>query len=153
MKNTPSEFDDAIGLGEIDDDPLGEPEMPALPWERPGYDPRPNRTADDLIRTVELAELRKDVLGEDVDELPKAVAPTLTLAQRTAQTVQKAVAQIYPKVEFINANAPARKARIAGIIDKAKAALKAKGYATDGDGWKSLAKRADEYVVSVLLEA
>src|SRR5208282_1413416 len=120
MKNTPSEFDDAIGLGEIDDDPLGEPEMPALPWERPGYDPRPNRTADDLIRTVELAELRKDVLGEDVDELPKAVAPTLTLAQRTAQTVQKAVAQIYPKVEFINANAPARKARIAGIIDKAK---------------------------------
>jgi len=78
--------------------------------------------------------------------------PPLTLAQRAAQAISKSVNAVFPKVEVINAQAPARKAHIAEILDRSKAALKAKGYSTDQNGWAALAMHADEYVISVLME-
>jgi hypothetical protein len=120
-------------------------------------DGSPSRTDNSLAD----AEFAKSVSGvEDVTDncgfpvLMQKDAPPLTLAQRAARAISKSVNAVFPKVEFINAQAPARKARIAEILDKAKAALTAKGYKPDGwDGWKALARHADEFVVSVLMEA
>jgi hypothetical protein len=81
-------------------------------------------------------------------------APALTFAQRAAQAIAKSVNAVFPRVEYIAGSASARQARIAEILDKARQSLRAKGYAPDGwDGWSALAKHADEFVISVLMEA
>jgi hypothetical protein len=107
------------------------------------------------------AEFVKFVSGADdvVDDcgfpvLMQKSAPTLTLPQRAAQAISKSVNAVFPRVEFITKSASGRTAKIAEILDQTKQALSAKGYKPDGwDGWKALAKHADEFVISVLMEA
>jgi hypothetical protein len=106
------------------------------------------------------AEFIKAVSGSDditdacgFPALKQKGPPPQTLTQKAAQCISKSVNAVFPKVEFISASAPARKAKIAEILDQAKAALTTKGYSPDGwDGWPKLAKHADEYVISVLME-
>jgi hypothetical protein len=105
------------------------------------------------------AEFIKSVSGSDdiVDDcgfpvLMQKGVPPLTLAQRAVQAISKSVNAVFPRVEFINANAVSRKARIAEIIDNAKAGLISKGLAVDGDGWSVLAQHCDEFIVSSLME-
>jgi hypothetical protein len=106
----------------------------------------------EFIKTVSGVEDVVDDCG--VPALMQKDAPPLTLAQRAAQAISKSVNAVFPKIEFITASAPARTAKIAEILDRAKAALTAKGYNPSGwDGWPTLAKHADEFVVSVLMEA
>jgi hypothetical protein len=105
------------------------------------------------------AEFVKAISGADdvVDDcgfpvIMQKSAPTLTLAQRAAQAIAKSVSAVFPRVEFINASASARKAKIAEILDRAKQSLISKGYTASGDGWKALAQHCDEFVISTLME-
>ena len=139
------------------------PAVPALPMDDPLYsygldkardnNRLPARILDDsFIKAVSGADDVVDDCGFPV--LMQKSAPTLTLAQRAAQAISKSVNAVFPRVEFITKSASGRTAKIAEILDQTKQALSAKGYKPDGwDGWKALSKHADEFVISVLMEA
>jgi|SRR5208282_3276197 len=105
-------------------------------------------------------EMNESISGElDVVDaagrpyLGKHAAPTMSFAQRTEQTIKKAVELVYPRVEFIVGSAPARKSRISEIVDETKKTLANKGYATAWSGWSALEKSMDQAIVSILMEA
>jgi hypothetical protein len=107
-----------------------------------------------LAMAAEMQSLRKDVLGDDIDDLPKAARPSLSLAHRTAQTVGKAVDIVIGKAARISASAPARKTRITEILDETKQRLEDRGYrAAAWDGWPGLQQHCDEAIISTLMAA
>jgi hypothetical protein len=126
-------------------------ELPEIFDELFEYQPRTGG-GNSLAKAAHMDSLREAVLGDDIDALPKPARLTLSLAQRTTQLVSQTVDAVFHKVQHISASAPARKARIAEIIDETKQALEEKGFAVDDwDGWPVLRQHCDEIIISTLM--
>lgn len=132
------------------------PSGPPLPWEDEIFMWRESAHAPEsnsFIKTIETKAIQKEIFGTDLDSLPMPPAPVLSLTQRLAQSVSKAVDVLLPKVTHIHANAPARSARITEILDEAKQKLITKGYdgAASWDGWPKLHQSCESAIVATLM--
>jgi hypothetical protein len=155
MKKIPSEFDNLVGLGEID---AGEaPELPVLPWEQLDYNPKSGPAADSLIKRAKISAFVDDVLGAGSYELatpkPKANAWN-AFNQHVGEVVEMTTQNLLTKATRVAAGAPVRKVRIAEILDDFKQSLITKGYAAKAwDGWSKLEQSCDAAIVSTLMAA
>jgi hypothetical protein len=153
MKKIPSEFDDLVGLGEID---AGEaPELPVLPWEQLDYNPKSGPAADSLIKRAKISAFVDDVLGAGSYELatPKPKADVWNAFNKRAGAISETTMQtLMTKATRVATGAPVRKRAISErIIEPFKKALIDKGLSTVFDGWDALLANCESLVTASLM--